>query len=67
MKNLKPCPFCGKTPKLLKHIVFGCHYYAVQCNSCNISMNGIGTVDYDETYLKTSQLDLISKWNERNK
>lgn len=51
--ELKPCPFCGKTPNVESHFscVYERIYGEVRCQSCKITIRGKKTFDtYDATY-----------------
>ena len=54
--ELRPCPFCGKTPAYGKWRIAmtECHIYTVHCEMCNFN---IGWFDDKEEALK--------KWNTR--
>ena len=57
MKELKPCPFCGKKPSIgYYEPIEGHGLYSVQCGWCVIDP---ATPDYD------SEKEAVKVWNNR--
>jgi Lar family restriction alleviation protein len=64
MKELKSCPFCGSTARVLFEYITDekKHWYAqAQCITCFATTTG----DWQET-LKEAKQEAIQKWNRRS-
>lgn len=65
MCELKPCPFCGKSPTIFyssgKHDSYseGPDLWQIACDNCDLAMDG-------ETE-ESDKIILIEKWNRRDK
>ena len=77
MDELKPCPFCGVAPKMLKrpmwqswngitHGYFGCYEFIIECENeeclCRVKMDKNDTIYRTEEEAKQN---CIRSWNRR--
>ena len=54
--ELKPCPFCGGEPEIIR-LKYNCRrYYKISCKKCNIRQ-----------YRKRKKHEAVSEWNTRPK
>ena len=58
MENLKPCPFCGKTPRI-EHWSSGGMMYMVKCSNPDCP---VPVVSYPSGH---NLSEVISEWNRR--
>ena len=63
MSELKPCPFCGGTPKVEKFYNIAAHTWdaAVECQECEASV-----CIYEWPDMDMAEQDVINKWNRRS-
>ena len=72
VQTLKPCPFCGNTPKIetcqTKDDDEWTYYYPqVKCANCCISMKDARFLRESSIEAKLSVTHLITRWNSRIK
>lgn len=66
-QNIKPCPFCGKKPKLgICEGTYGYtpNQYYISCDKCGATMYLID--DYTKSKAEC-ETELINRWNSRNR
>jgi Lar family restriction alleviation protein len=65
MEQLKPCPFCGKTPYTMISGNENRVEIEIGCNKCYFRLNGYLVIGANFNIFDESKNELIDKWNRR--